>query len=165
MSGSSNNNWLDDWSSGDGAEALESKLFMGRRVGSGSVIQGILFLSRVGFRGIVTILRGVVAIVVDIGVPVILLLVLLVCVPYGLVVDRSVVDGCGMRDGSGVMHGLTIDGRVDNSLVENVIEFLLVGGEGVTGSADLEADHTSSENSACEVHFSVLGLVFFIIII
>ena len=102
-----------------------------------------------------SILRGVVAIVVDIGVPVILLLVLLVCVPYGLVVDWSVVDRRGMGDGSGVMHGLT---------VEDVIQFLLVGGEGVTGSADLEADHACCENSACEVHFSVFGLVIFIII-
>ena len=58
---------------------------------------------------IVSILRGVVAIVVDIGVPVILLLVLLVCVPYGLVVDWSVVDRRGMGDGSGVMHGLTVE--------------------------------------------------------
>ena len=96
-------------------------------------------------RRIVTILGGVVAIVVDIGVPVILLLVLLVCVPYGLVVDWSMVDGSDVGDGSGVMHGLTI---------EDVIQFLLVGGEGVAGSADLEADHTSSENSACEVHNS-----------
>ena len=56
-----------------------------------------------------SILRGVVAIVVDIGVPVILLLVLLVCVPYGLVVDWSVVDRRGMGDGSGVMHGLTVE--------------------------------------------------------
>ena len=104
---------------------------------------------------IVAILRSVVAIVVHIGVPVILSLVLLVIVPYGLVVDWSVVDRCGMGDGSGVMHGLT---------VEDVIQFLLVGGEGVTGSADLEADHASCENSACEVHFSVFGLVFFIII-
>ena len=60
-------------------------------------------------RRIVTILGGVVAIVVDIGVPVILLLVLLVCVPYGLVVDWSVVDRRGMGDGSGVMHGLTVE--------------------------------------------------------
>ena len=105
---------------------------------------------------IVAILRSVVAIVVDIGVPVVLSLVLLlVCVPYGLMVDWSVVDRRGMGDGSGVMHGLT---------VEDVIQFLLVGGEGITGSADLEADHASCENGACEVHFSVFGLVFFIII-
>ena len=58
---------------------------------------------------IVSILRGVVAIVVDIGVPVILLLVLLVSVPYGLVVDWSVIDRRGMGDGSGVMHGLTVE--------------------------------------------------------
>lgn len=96
-------------------------------------------------RRIITILGGVVAIVVDIGVPVILLLVLLVCVPNGLMVDLSVVDWSGVGDRSGVMHGLTI---------EDVIQFLLVGGEGVAGSADLEADHTSSENSACEVHNS-----------
>lgn len=105
---------------------------------------------------IVAILGSVVAIVVDgIGVPVILLVLLLVCVPYGLVVDWSVVDRRGMGDGSGVMHGLT---------VEDVIQFLLVGGEGVAGSADLEADHASCENGACEVHFSVFWLVFFIII-
>ena len=98
---------------------------------------------------VISILRGVVAIVVDVGVPVILLLVLLVCVPNGLMVDLSVVDWSGVGDRSGVMHGLTI---------EDVVEFLLVGGEGVTGSADLEADHASCENSACEVHFSQFEL-------
>ena len=86
---------------------------------------------------------------------VILLLVLLVCVPNGLMVDLSVVHGSGVGDRSGVMHGLTI---------EDVVKFLLVGGEGITGSADLEADHACCENSACEVHFSVFGLVIFIII-
>ena len=58
---------------------------------------------------VISILGGVVAIVMDIGVPVILLLVLLVCVPYGLVVDWSMVDGSDVGDGSGVMHGLTVE--------------------------------------------------------
>ena len=63
-----------------------------------------------------------------------------------LVMDRRVVEG------RGVVDRLMIDGRVVHRLVENVLQSFLMGGEGITGSVGLEADHASCENGACEVH-------------
>ena len=63
-----------------------------------------------------------------------------------LVMERRVVGG------RGVVDRLVIDGRVMHRLVENVLQGLLMGGEGITGSVGLEADHASCENCACEVH-------------
>ena len=123
---------------------------MGRSVAMGVQERIALLLSLVLMRRNVSMMFwGVVArIVVDgrnIGIPVLLFFLfvcLFVCVIYGCVVDRCMVGGHGVVYWRSIMHGR----------VENVIQSLLVGGEGLTGSADLDANHASCENSACEVH-------------
>ena len=182
MSGCSYNNRIGDGSL-DGGVVFERKILIfllvrivvdgshdvvGRSVAMGVQERVALILSRVLTRLFVSVLLwGVVALIVvdrrNIGIPVILFF-LFVRLFVRVIVDWSVIDGRGVVYGCSIMHGFMIHGRV-----ENVIQSLLVGGEGIAGCADLEADHASCENSACEVHsgcgMNLYDYVFFIIII